>query len=340
MRRLPVYFVVDVSDSMVDEPLKAVQEGLAICMDALSSDPYALETAYINVIAFAGKVEKLVDMQESYLCRIPNLNVGSGTSFGKALEYLMNDIDAKVCKSTEVAKGDWRPIVFFFTDGAPTDDYRSALARWKNSYSTRCSTIAIALGRSADLKIFSEITEDVVRINDVDSSVIKRVFKWISSSVQTKSAAVGVSGDGNFTTSTLAVNGVEKVDAKTDGHDRPSENFVLVHGRCEKTKEDYLIKYEKVDNSEFYQFVGAYKINGNKYAELSVDTFEEFQVDGRFLHGEGACPCCENDLSLVKCGSCGHIQCASSKKKISTCPWCGKPGTLGFAQIKVGRSLG
>ena len=44
MRRLPVYLVVDVSDSMVGEPIAQVEKGLRTIINELRGDPYALET--------------------------------------------------------------------------------------------------------------------------------------------------------------------------------------------------------------------------------------------------------------------------------------------------------
>lgn len=340
MRRLPVYFVIDVSDSMVGEPLKAVKDGLSTCMEVLRADPYAIETAFINVITFAGKVEKPVDMEEAYLCHMPELNVGSGTSFGKALEFLMKDIDENVRKSTAEVKGDWRPIVILFTDGAPTDNYRRALDKWKKSYARKCNTIAIALGKAINLGTIGEMTEDVVRIADVSPAVIKRVFKWISSSVQTCSASVGSAGEENFTTNNLDIEGVDRVERDEMVDEHPAENTVLIHGQCEETKKHYLIKYERDEGSEFYQLVGAYPIDGDRYEALSAGKAGRFEVEGYLLKGDVTCPCCGNDLGLVKCGNCGQVQCASSRKGHATCPWCGNRGQLGSARLKFGRSLG
>ena len=53
MRRLPVYFLVDVSESMVGEPIQQVENGMRQIVQELRTDPYALETAFISVIAFA-----------------------------------------------------------------------------------------------------------------------------------------------------------------------------------------------------------------------------------------------------------------------------------------------
>lgn len=44
MRRLPIYFLIDVSESMIGEPIEQVQEGIATIIKELKSDPFALET--------------------------------------------------------------------------------------------------------------------------------------------------------------------------------------------------------------------------------------------------------------------------------------------------------
>ena len=54
MRRLPIYFLVDVSESMVGEPIEQIQNGMRTIIQELRVDPYALETAFVSVVAFAG----------------------------------------------------------------------------------------------------------------------------------------------------------------------------------------------------------------------------------------------------------------------------------------------
>jgi uncharacterized protein YegL len=57
MRRLPIYFLVDISESMVGDPIEQVQEGIANIIRELKKDPYSLETVYISVVGFAGEAE-------------------------------------------------------------------------------------------------------------------------------------------------------------------------------------------------------------------------------------------------------------------------------------------
>ena len=114
MRRLPVYFLIDVSESMVGEPIVQVQNGMRQIIQELRMDPYALETVYVSVIAFAGKALSLSPLTELFKFYPPVLPIGGGTSLGKAMEFLMDDIDKNIQKTTLEIKGDWKPIVFLF----------------------------------------------------------------------------------------------------------------------------------------------------------------------------------------------------------------------------------
>jgi uncharacterized protein YegL len=62
MRRLPVYLLVDTSESMVGTAIESVQSGLGVMMRALRKSPYALEMGAVSIITFdrvAKKDEKL-----------------------------------------------------------------------------------------------------------------------------------------------------------------------------------------------------------------------------------------------------------------------------------------
>ena len=126
MRRLPIYFLIDVSESMVGEPITQVEKGMRNIIQELRTDPYALETVFVSVIVFAGKAKVLSPLTELYKFYPPQFPIGGGTSLGTALDCLMNDIDKSVKKTTVEMKGDWKPIIFLFTDGMPTDNPQQA----------------------------------------------------------------------------------------------------------------------------------------------------------------------------------------------------------------------
>ena len=99
MRRLPIYFLVDVSESMVGEPIQRVQDGMRTIVQELRTDPYALETAYVSVIAFAGKAMSISPLTELYKFYPPTFPIGGGTALGTALNFLMDDMDKTLVKN-------------------------------------------------------------------------------------------------------------------------------------------------------------------------------------------------------------------------------------------------
>ena len=97
---------------MAGAPLKLLSRQLEKVLAELSEDPYALETTYINLIVFSGKVKKIVSNEEVYKVILPELHVGSGTNIGAALDFLYKDIHLNVEKTTLDKKGDWKPLIF------------------------------------------------------------------------------------------------------------------------------------------------------------------------------------------------------------------------------------
>ena len=52
MRRLPVYFLLDISGSMRGEPIQALNNSLSGMINTLRSDAQASETLWISIITF------------------------------------------------------------------------------------------------------------------------------------------------------------------------------------------------------------------------------------------------------------------------------------------------
>lgn len=76
MRRLPIFLLVDVSESMVGETLYKLEEGIAAVVSTLRKDPYALECAYLSVIVFAGKARTIIPLTE--VVRVPPAGAPGG----------------------------------------------------------------------------------------------------------------------------------------------------------------------------------------------------------------------------------------------------------------------
>lgn len=177
MRRLPIYFLIDVSESMVGEPITQVEKGMRNIIQELRTDPYALETVFVSVIVFAGKAKVLSPLTELYKFYPPQFPVGGGTSLDTALDCLMNDIDKSVKKTTVEMKGDWKPIIFLFTDGMPTDNTQQAFNRWNTHYKKKANLVCISIGDNTDTKMLGKISDNVLRLNDTGEQSFKAFFQ-------------------------------------------------------------------------------------------------------------------------------------------------------------------
>jgi uncharacterized protein YegL len=326
---------------MVGEPVGLVQDGMSTIIKDLRTDPYALETVYISIIAFAGKAQKITPLMELFNFYPPKLPVGGGTSLGKALDFLMNDISGSVKKTTLEEKGDWKPIVFLFTDGNPTDNFDSSFERWNQKYRRSANLIVVAIGTGIDTGIFGKITDNILVLKDTDAESFRKFFKWVTASIKTSSVSVSEINDDELHLAPVGNDGyLSKINLnKHQAHAKIDDNYAVILAKCQTTKQPYLIKYRKRISSgqysEFamdvvdYKLVGAYPVD-NTYFELSENTESGSKINTSSLSGFPACPCCGNQYGFSYC-SCGKVIC-TGEEEITKCPWCGVEAHFGFGE--------
>lgn len=334
MRRLPIYFLIDVSESMVGDPIIQMENGMRNIIQELRTDPYALETVFTSVIVFAGKAQSLSPLTELYKFYPPKFPIGGGTSFGTALNFLMDDIDKSVQKTTADMKGDWKPIIFLFTDGTPTDNPNPAIERWQKHFKSKCNLVCISLGDNVDTKLLGKLTENVLRLKDTDECSFRAFFKWVTASIKTSSVSVTDTGNDDLQLSSIDGINLEKVN--TIESSVVDENFAVLLGKCSNTKKTYLVKYAKrIGNipgleslgikATDYKLVGAYPVDEEAYNNL-CEGKSNCNISTMSLRGVPTCPCCGNQFGVVVC-DCGNIMCSDGNTQ--SCPWCGMEGSLG-----------
>jgi len=345
MRRLPIFFLLDVSESMVGLPLNAVEEGMERIVSSLRQDPSALETAYVSVIAFAGKAKVISPLTDIVSFYPPKLPIGGGTSLGLGLETLMNEIDKKVILRSQSRQRDWKPLVFLITDGKPTDNTKRSIQKWKSNYSNKATMVAITLGENADISILKQLTPHVLIYEGSSNDDFKKFFDWISASVQSHSQAIEQNRENK------GINLSKKSDLLKKAPDTVSkvdENTVVLVGRCQSNKAPYLVKYEQVvtekmlqkyvKNSNF-ELNGCYPITEEYFNWSSENSFNEINISE--LKGVPSCPYCGNASAIASCGFCQKIMCVEGEGD-AICPWCKVKNSfvLGDADFSIQRGEG
>jgi uncharacterized protein YegL len=330
---------------MIGDKLDKMQNAMGVIVGALRSNPYALETVYISVIAFAGVAKTIAPLTELYSFYPPKLPLGAGTSLGLALDILMDEIDCRVAKTTTEQKGDWKPFVFLITDGRSTDKTDTAISRWQAKYARRVTLIAIGLGKEADFATLKKLTENVIIYEEADKNEYTALIKWISDSTIAQSKSIGEGAENNPLPDLdgIELKLVKELPANTD------DSCVVLVGRCQKVKKPYLIKYErslvKLGGEKhkaeiaYYDVAGAFMID-EEYFKWSQAQASAIKVNTSLLDGAPSCPYCGNHSAFAMC-DCGKLTCTSGGE--ATCPWCGSElffGGEGGGDFDVGRSLG
>ncbi len=186
MRRLPVYFLLDTSGSMYGEPIQALNNALSGMISTLRMDAQALDSLWISIVTFDREVRELVPLTELVSFQLPEITCPQSgpTHTGKALEVLHHKVKTDIIKGSSTQKGDWKPLLFLFTDGKPNDLmlYREMIPQIKSL--NFGAIVCCAAGKLADDSLLKELTDSVIHLDNADSSTLKQFFKWVSDTIE------------------------------------------------------------------------------------------------------------------------------------------------------------
>jgi uncharacterized protein YegL len=118
---LPAYVAADESGSMA--PFRTqLADGLASLCDGLRAEPMIAAKLRLTVLGFSDDVQErlaLCDLRTE--SRLPEVVIRGGTNYGAVFEELLRRIPEDVALLREQQYRVHRPVVFFLSDGQPTD---------------------------------------------------------------------------------------------------------------------------------------------------------------------------------------------------------------------------
>lgn len=170
---------------MRGEPIQALNNALSGMINTLRSDAQALDSLWISIITYDREVNEIVPLTELVSFKLPEITCPQSgpTMTGAGLEYIIKQVKKDVIKGSPTQKGDWKPLLFVFTDGSPSDKalYREKIVEIKNL--NFGAVVGCAAGPKADEVILKELTDNVVHLDSADSQTLKSFFKWVSETI-------------------------------------------------------------------------------------------------------------------------------------------------------------
>jgi uncharacterized protein YegL len=154
---LPFYLVCDESASMTGAPIDAINQSLPELHEEISTNPVVADKTRFSLIGFSDTAEVILELADlSDVESMPGVAAKATTSYGAAFRLLRQQIEKDVAMLKSDGHRVFRPVVFFLSDGQPTDtDWRDAFAELtEESFSMRPNIVAFGLG---------DVHEDTVR---------------------------------------------------------------------------------------------------------------------------------------------------------------------------------
>ncbi|TAE85595.1 MAG: VWA domain-containing protein [Verrucomicrobia bacterium] len=320
IRRLPVYLLIDCSESMIGQGIEAVRAGLSSMIGSLRRNPHALESVFLSVITYDAKAQlecpltPLIDFQE------PKLNLWPGTSLGAALTLLADRIQSEVRKTSYESKGDYRPLVLLLTDGQPSDDWRTPLKRIGVAVRPRPANIyAIGCGEDVDFSVLQSVTDVVLRMDEMSPESFGKLFVWLTASVSSASQGTGETASGEINLQKLPDN-IVKVETPTKSLEGGPPRQVFLRVRCSVKRHHYLMRYRFDSLAGCYQPTRSHQLS--EAEALATGEGQLPDIPSELLNGAPDCPWCGNPDG-GQCGNCGTMFCAdSSDPSDFQCPGC------------------
>lgn len=125
---VPVYWIIDTSESMEGSPIETVREALRhFALDLKKLDTHSVHF-FVSVLTFDANAKRVCKLTPIKALQQPQLVIGEGAEMGKALELLSIRMQSDFSAMTDKGAGFGLPQVFLFTRGLTTSDWQDSAA--------------------------------------------------------------------------------------------------------------------------------------------------------------------------------------------------------------------
>ncbi|MDR1740340.1 MAG: VWA domain-containing protein [Synergistaceae bacterium] len=187
--RCPCVLLLDVSESMVGQPIDELNAGLTTFKDALVDYPVAMKRVEVAIVTFGEAVVLKMPFTEAERFEPPILTAGGLTPMGEAISEAIRLVKERkgIYRKNGIAY--YRPWIFLVTDGEPTDDWYSVSDLVKTGEDAK-AFIFYAVGvMDANMDILQQIS--IREPLKLDGLKFQELFKWLGNSVGASTSTPG-----------------------------------------------------------------------------------------------------------------------------------------------------
>lgn len=191
--RCSCMLVLDVSYSMLGNPIEELNAGVVQFINEVMEDDFAAHSVELGVISFGGSVKTEIPITPISQVSAPTFEANGNTPMGEAVEKAIDLLNESKSRYKSAGVSYYQPWLVLMSDGAPTDYYKTAASKLKQLGDERKILVfGIGIGDRCDLNILSDFCPSSRPPKKLKGLQFKEFFSWLSQSM----ARVSVSTPG------------------------------------------------------------------------------------------------------------------------------------------------
>ncbi len=125
MRRIPIYILLDTSESMQGEAFDNAINGINQLQIWMLRDPILLESGHVSLISFDTFARRIYGLSELHSIELPNLYCSGLSKLSEAVLLILGCIEYDILHNQKTARknGCEKPLVLLFSDGHFSDEW-------------------------------------------------------------------------------------------------------------------------------------------------------------------------------------------------------------------------